>query len=71
VVAPIFENRDEFLGKVVGIVGDDLTPEQYARTMTDKLGVKVVYNYIPREVFASFDFPGADDLANMFEFNRL
>ena len=71
VVAPIFENRDEFLGKVVGIVGDDLTPEQYARTMTDKLGVKVVYNYIPRDVFASFDFPGADDLANMFEFNRL
>ena len=25
----------------------------------------------PRDVFASFDFPGADDLANMFEYNRL
>jgi hypothetical protein len=39
--------------------------------MMRALGKKVVYNHIPREVFAGFGFPGADDLANMFEFNRL
>jgi hypothetical protein len=38
--------------------------------MTRVLGVPVAYNHIPREVFASFGFPGAEDLANMFDFNR-
>ncbi|MBN1362805.1 MAG: NmrA/HSCARG family protein [Sedimentisphaerales bacterium] len=71
IVAPIFERPDEYLGKVVGIVGDDLTGAQYAEKMARILGNKVVYNHIPRETFASFGFPGAEDLANMFEFNRL
>lgn len=26
--------------------------------------------HIPREVFAGFGFPGAEDLANMFAFNQ-
>ena len=30
----------------------------------------MVYHHIPRDVFAAFDFPGADDLANMFDFYR-
>ncbi len=38
--------------------------------MSAVLGQREPYNYIPREVFAGFDFPGADDLANMFDFNR-
>ncbi|MFQ5817624.1 MAG: NmrA/HSCARG family protein [Terriglobia bacterium] len=71
VVAAIFDRRAEFRGKTVGIVGDDLPSQRYAEIMTRVLGKKVVYNYIPREVFASFTFPGAEDLANMFEFNRL
>jgi len=71
IVATVFERPDEYLDQVVGIVGDDLTGSQYAETMTRLLGAKVVYNHIPRETFASFGFPGADDLANMFEFNRL
>lgn len=70
VVATLFDRAAEFQGKTVGIVGDDLTPDQYAETMTRVLGTQIAYNYIPREVFASFGFPGADDLANMFEFNR-
>jgi uncharacterized protein YbjT (DUF2867 family) len=71
IVAAIFENPARFKGKVVGVVGDDLPPKKYAEVMTRVLGKTVVYNYVPREVFASFDFPGADDLANMFEFNRV
>lgn len=71
IVAAIFERPDDYLGKVVGIVGDDLTGGQYAEKMTEILGTKVVYHHIPRETFASFGFPGAEDLANMFEFNRL
>jgi uncharacterized protein YbjT (DUF2867 family) len=71
VVKTIFERPSEFKGRIVGVVGDDLPPAAYADAMTRILGKKVVYNYIPRDVFASFDFPGADDLANMFEYNRL
>lgn len=71
VVARVFEQRERFLGKTVGIVGDDLTGTGYAEVMTRVLGRPVKYNYIPREVFARFGFPGAEDLADMFEFNRL
>lgn len=71
IVAPVFDRPDEYLGKVVGIVGDDLTGEQYAEKMTRVLGTKVIYHHIPRDTFAAYGFPGAEDLANMFEFNRL
>lgn len=71
VTAAIFRRREEFRDRVVGIVGDDLSGKDYARIMTRALGRTVAYNYIPREVFASFGFPGAQELADMFEFNRL
>lgn len=71
VVAAIFNRPERFRGRTVGVVGDDLPPKDYAEIMTRVLGRKVAYHYIPREVFASFGFPGAEDLANMFEFNRL
>lgn len=70
VVAPLFARREEFLGRTVGVVGDDRPPAEYAAILTRVLGRTVAYNYIPREVFAGFGFPGADDLANMFDFNR-
>lgn len=71
VVAVLFEHPEKYKARTVGIVGADLPPRAYAEAMARVLGEKVVYNYIPREVFASFGFPGAEDLANMFEFNRL
>jgi uncharacterized protein YbjT (DUF2867 family) len=70
IVASVFDSPEEFKGRVVGAVGDDLRPDEYAEVMTRVLGKTVEYNHIDREVFASFGFPGADDLANMFEFNR-
>ena len=71
VVAAIFAKPEKLKGRVVGVVGDDLTGDDYARIMTRVLGKSVEYNHIPRETFASFGFPGAEDLANMFEYNRL
>lgn len=70
VVAAIFNDPERFIGRMVGIVGDDLPPAEYAEIMSRILGKKVVYNHIERETFASYGFPGADDLANMFDFNR-
>lgn len=71
VVQNIFENRDKYIGRVVGVVGEDRTCKEYAETMSKVLGEKIIYNYIPREIFASFGFHGAEELANMFEFQRL
>jgi uncharacterized protein YbjT (DUF2867 family) len=70
VVAAVFNDRDRFLGRTVTVAGDVLPPQEYAAAMTGVLGKQVRYNYIPREVFASFGFPGAEDLADMFEYNR-
>jgi uncharacterized protein YbjT (DUF2867 family) len=71
VVAVIFGRPGEFRDRTVGIVGDDLPGKKYAEIMSRVLGQKVVYNYIPRETYAAFGFPGAQELADMFEFNRL
>ena len=71
VIAMIFHRPGEFLDKTVGIVGDDLPCSQYAEIMSRVLGKKIIYRYIPREVFAKLGFLGAEDLANIFEYNRL
>lgn len=71
IVLGIFENKEKYIGRVVGAVGENGTCTEYAETMSKVLGQKVIYNYIPREVFASFSFPGAEELANMFDFQRL
>lgn len=71
VVAAIFDRRDEMVDKTIGIVGDDAPPARYAESMGEALRLRVTYSHIPREVFAGLDIPGATDLANMFEFNRI
>jgi len=71
VVATLFDRPGEFRDKTVGIVGDDQPCSKYAEIMSRVLGKKIIYRYIPREVFAKLGFPGAEDLANMFEYNRL
>lgn len=39
--------------------------------MARLLGRKIEYRYIASGAFAALPFPGAPDLATMFEFNRL
>ena len=68
VVASVFNNPGEFLGKKIGIAGDLKTIDEYATVISKVTGKTVKYNQVPVEVFASFPFPGADDLAYMFDF---
>jgi uncharacterized protein YbjT (DUF2867 family) len=70
VVVPIFDGPEEYKGRRVGVVGDDQPCQRYAETMSRVLGMRIAYRHVPREVFAAFGFPGADDLANMFDLNR-
>lgn len=66
----IFKRGHEFIGKTVGIAGDQLTGAQMAAAFSELLGQDVRYNAIPPDVYRSLGFPGADDLGNMFQFKR-
>jgi hypothetical protein len=41
-----------------------------AAAFTKVLGQPVRYNEVAPEVYRGFGFPGAEDLGNMFQFNR-
>lgn len=64
----IFKAGDTYQGRTVGIAGEHLTGQQMADTFTKVYGTKVKYNAVSADVYRSFDFPGADDLGNMFQF---
>lgn len=66
----IFQMGSEVIGKTVGIAGEHLTGEQMAATLGRALGKPVAYSYVPPETYRTFGFPGADDLANMFQYKR-
>jgi len=71
IVTSIFHHKDAYLRRVVGAVGADEPCATYAAVMSRLLNKVVRYNYIPRDEYAAFSFPGAEELANMFEVQRL
>ena len=66
----IFKRGNEFIGKKVGIAGGHLTGKMMAESLTKALGEEVKYNPVPFDVYRKFDFPGADDVGNMFQFKH-
>ena len=66
----IFKGGKEYIGKTVGIAGEHLTGAQMAAAFTKALGQPVGYNAVSPETYRGFGFPGAEDLGNMFQFNR-
>jgi len=66
----IFAAGDEHVGETVGICGGKPTGDEMAAAFTAALGEEVRYQDVPPEVYRSFDFQGADDLGNMFQFKR-
>ena len=66
----IFKKGSEYIGKTVGIAGEHLTGAQIASALKRALGKDVTYNAVPPEMYRGFGFPGAEDLGNMFQFNR-
>lgn len=67
--AKVFEHP-ELIGKTVGVAAQKQTIAHMAATFTKVLGKPVSYNAVAPEVYAKFPIPGADELANMFQFNR-
>ena len=66
----IFKAGKEYIGKTVGISGEHLTGAEMAAQMSAVLGREVKHLAVPHHVFRTFDFPGADDMGNMFQFNH-
>ena len=64
----VFKNGDKYIGKTIGIAGEQLTGKQFAEAFSKALGQEVVYNPISAETYRGFGFPGADDMGNMYQF---
>ena len=71
IVAPLFEEPETYIGRTLKLVGDEMTADEYAAIMGRHTGADIRYAHVPRETFAALGFPGAEDLADMFEFYRL
>lgn len=66
----IFQRRDEYIGKTVGVAGEHVSGSEIATALSDALGVPIAYNAVSPEVYRGFGFPGAADVGNMFQFKR-
>jgi uncharacterized protein YbjT (DUF2867 family) len=66
----IFKRGPELVGKTIGVAGEHLSGAEIAAGLGQALGEEIVYNEVPADVYRSFDFPGADDVGNMFQFKR-
>ncbi|UCS92471.1 NmrA/HSCARG family protein [Echinicola marina] len=66
----IFKKGKSMVGKTVGLAGEKLSGTEMAAAFSKHLGKEVIYNNVNPDTFRSFDFPGADDLGNMFQFYR-
>lgn len=71
IAAGVFNEPVTTLGKTIGVVGADETCETYAAILSKMLKRNIYYTYIPRNIYAAYDFEGAEELANMFEVQRL
>jgi uncharacterized protein YbjT (DUF2867 family) len=66
----IFKGGQEYAGKTVGIASQHLTGAEMAAGFAKAFSVPVQYVDVPADSYRSFDFPGADDIGNMFQFKR-
>jgi len=66
----IFKAGSKYIGKTVGIVGENLTLDQISEKLSKGLGIVVKYHAVEPDVYRGFGFPGADELGNMFQVYR-
>jgi uncharacterized protein YbjT (DUF2867 family) len=66
-VVQIFKEK-KTIGSTVYSASENLTCQEIAEIFTKVCGYEVVYNDVPVEVYATFPFPGAAELANMFRY---
>jgi uncharacterized protein YbjT (DUF2867 family) len=70
VVADILERGAPMIGERLALVGEVSPPAEYAEVMSAVSDEVIRYRHVPWEVFLTYGFPGAHDLANTFDFYR-
>ena len=67
----IFKSGQQYVGKTVGITGENLTLNEMSDKLAKGLGLgNVKYNAVDADVYRGFGFPGADEMGNMFQVYR-
>jgi uncharacterized protein YbjT (DUF2867 family) len=66
----IFKAGPKYIGRTVGIVGENLTLDQMSEKLSKGLGIVVKYHAVEADAYRGFGFPGADELGNMFQVYR-
>ena len=66
----IFKEGTRHVGKTIGIAGEHLTGKQLAAKLSEALGEPVTYHSVPWDEYRKLDFPGADDMGNMYQFKH-
>jgi uncharacterized protein YbjT (DUF2867 family) len=64
----IFRRGPDFIGSTIGIAGEHLTGAEMAAALSNTLAEPVNYLAMAPATYAKLGFPGADDLANMFQY---
>ncbi|GIK86835.1 MAG: nucleotide-diphosphate-sugar epimerase [Betaproteobacteria bacterium] len=66
----IFAAGDDAIGKAIGIAGEHLTGRQMADQLALALRAPVAHAPATRAACAQLDLPGADEIANLFQFQH-
>jgi uncharacterized protein YbjT (DUF2867 family) len=67
----IFKAGDKYIGKTVGITGENLTLAEMGEKISKVMGVGPIrYNAVEADTYRGFGFPGADEMGNMFQVYR-
>src|SRR5262245_34130053 len=67
----IVKAGQEYIGKTVGITGENLTITEMGEKLSKGLGIGAVkYNAVDADAYRGFGFQGADEMGNMFQVYR-
>jgi len=67
----VFKAGDKYIGKTVGITGENLTVKEMGDKLSKGLGIgPIKYNAVDANTYRGFGFPGADEMGNMFQCYR-
>jgi uncharacterized protein YbjT (DUF2867 family) len=63
----IVRRGEALAGQRIGVAGEHLTGGELAAKIGRALGEAVRYQSVPPDVFRGFEFPGAEEIGNMFQ----
>jgi hypothetical protein len=66
----VFKAGQQYIGKTVGITGENLTIGEMSEKLGKVLNINVEYNAVDADAYRGFGFPGADEMGNMFQVYR-